>query len=253
MADLPSSSRTAALPLIAAVLLGGLFYIGGQWIQSENEPENATISVSGDGRVFVAPDIAEITVGIQTGRQTSAGTATEKLKAGMDKVIAAVKETGVEEKDIRTQNFWLNPVYDYTEGRQIPRGYEANQNLTIKVRDLDNVSRVLGAAVNAGANQAGSIQFTIDEPDAKREEARAQAIEEAKEKARVLAEQLGVELKDIVGFSEGYSGGVTPSMMTRSAYGMGGVEEDMAMAKEIQLPAGEQEVTASVTITYEVD
>ncbi len=244
--------RTAAYiswPLLIAVVVGGLFYLGGQYVRAENEPERATISVTGDGRTFAVPDIAEISVGVQTGRQPTAARAMEVLKERMDRVIAAVEQQGIEERDIRTENFWLNPVYDYTEGRQIPRGFEASQSLRVKVRALDRASAVLGAATNAGANQAGNIQFTLDDPDAPREEARAEAIEEAKAKARTLADQLGVRLSKIVGFQEG--GSVPPPMPFMDAYGRGGAMEAATM--EVQMPAGEQEIRVNVTVTYEID
>ena len=248
------SCRHHVWALGAVVVIGGLFFLGGKWIETDHRPQTATISVSGDGRAFVVPDIAKISVGVQTGRQTTAGAAMEKLKADMDKVLAAVKAAGVEQKDITTENFWLNPVYDYVDGRQIARGYEANQSVRVKIRNLDNVSAVLGAATDAGANQAGSVEFTVDDPDATRDAARAEAIAKAQKKADILANQLGVRLVNIIGFGEGYSGGVTPPMyLSRdAAYGMGGGSDSAVMEKAVALPVGEQEVTVNVTITYEV-
>lgn len=233
------------LPFLV-VALGGLFYISGKMIETENSPGQAVISVSGEGRVFVLPDIAEISVGVQTGRQPTADAAMQSLKEAMDGVIAALQEQGIEQNDIRTENFWLNPAYDWREGEQIPRGFEANQSLRVKVRNMDNVSAVIGAATAAGANQVGSVQFTVDDPDAKQAEAREQAIEEAREKAVKLADQLGVRLGDIVGFNEGFGGAVPP--MYRE--GMGGM--DMAQSS-VALPPGEQEINVNVSITYEID
>ncbi len=245
----PDRTTSFVSPLLIAVIIGGLFYLGGQWIQTENEPQHATISVTGDGRAFAVPDIAEISVGVQTGRQTTANRAMEVLKERMDRVIAEVKAQGVEDKDIRTENFWLNPVYDYTEGRQIPRGFEATQSLRVKVRDLDKASAVLGAATNAGANQAGNVQFTLDDPDAPRDIAREEAIAEAQAKAEILADQLGVRLGKLIGFGEGGGNGYPVPMM--EAYGRGGAV-DSAVLQEVQLPAGEREITANVTLTYQI-
>lgn len=236
---------------LAVVAIGGLFYLAGKQLEVTNDPANrGTISVSGEGRAFTPPDIAELSVGVQTGRQPTAGAAMERLKTDMEQVIAAVKELGVEEKDIRTENFWLNPAYDWNEGQQIPRGFEASQSLRIKVRDLDTVSDVLGAATGAGANQAGSVNFTVDEPEEKRAEARAEAIKEAQQKAEVLAQQLGVSLGEIVSFNEGYGGGPMPPVYyERSALGMGGGSD---AAQSAPLPAGEQEILVNVSITYEL-
>jgi len=247
--------RPPVWALLTAVAIGGLFYISGKNIENQtlDPSENGTISVSGDARVFIAPDIGELSLGIQTGRQATASAAMQKLKTGMDKVIAAVKEQGIEEKDIRSESFYLNPVYDWSNGLQVPRGFEATQSLRIKVRDLDKVSEVLGVATAAGANQAGSVNFTVDDPDAKRAEARQEAINEAKAKAEELADQLGVSLGEIVSFNEGYGGSPMPPMYySRDAYGVGGAA-NVAEQSAVQMPVGEQEINVSVTITYELE
>lgn len=254
MANEPLYKSSAAM-MILAVAIGGAFYIAGKNIEANDDPsDNGTITVSGDGRAFATPDIAQISVGMQTGRQPTAAAAMENLKKTMDAVIAAVKAQGIDEKDIRSESFYLNPAYDYTTGRMIPRGFEATQSLSIKVRDMDKVSDVLGAATNAGANQAGNVMFTVDDPEAKRAEARQEAIDEAKEKAKQLADELGVSLGDIVSFSEGYGGGYPPPMYyDRAAYGVGGGDAEMVKNQAVQLPVGEQQVDITVSITYEID
>jgi uncharacterized protein len=243
--------RPPVWAILTAVLIGGVFYIAGKNIEASPEPQQmASITVSGDGKAFATPDIAQLNVGVQTGRQATAGAAMEKLKTSMDAVIAAVKAQGIDEKDITTQSFWLNPVYDYANGRQIPQGFEAGQSLTVKVRDLDKTSDVLGAATAAGANQAGGVTFTVDKPEAKQAEARAEAIKEAQNKAEMLARQLGVRLGKIISFNEGYGGyPPVPMYYDKAVMGVGGAME----AQSVQLPVGEQEVNISVSITYELD
>src|SRR3989344_6444402 len=105
----------------------------------------------------------------------------------MDGIFRAVKGLGVEEKDIRTEHFSLNPIYDWTEKGQIFRGFEANQSFRVKVRDLAKVDDVLTAATDVGANQAGNVQFTIDDPEKQRADAREEAGAEAKRTAELLA------------------------------------------------------------------
>lgn len=253
MADQTINVRPPVWALIVAVAVGGSFYLSGKHLEVKHRNDQpSTITVSGDGKAFAIPDIAQLNVGVQTGRQSTANAAMTKLKASMDPVIAAVKAQGIDDKDITTQNFWLNPVYDYSNGTQIARGFEAGQSLSIKVRDLDKASDVLGAATAAGANQAGGVQFTVDNPEAVQAEARANAIKEAQEKAQVLAKQLGVGLGKILNFSEGYGGGYpTPMYYSKDAMmGVGGARmEDQA----VQLPVGEQEVNINVSITYELD
>jgi uncharacterized protein YggE len=169
------------------------------------------------------------------------------VQKNMQNIIDATKSSGVAEKDITTSGFSLNPVYDYTTGGQIPRGFEASQTLTVKVRDLDKVGDVLTAVTAAGANQAGGVSFGIDNPDAVQAEARAMAIEKAKAKAQVLAKSLGMSLGRITSFSEGSNGYYPPApmMMRAEAYAD-------SKAANLELPAGEQDVTSQVTLTYEL-
>lgn len=249
---MPEIERTPVVPvwgLIAAVCIGGLFYVYGQ--EEGNDDMNPpTISVTGEGRVSAAPDIAELNFGVQVQAQRTAQAAMEQLAESMESIIAAVEAEGVEERDIRTQQFSLSPQYNWNDGEQTLRGYQANQTLRVKVRDLEKISTILGAATAAGANQAGNVQFTTDDPDDLLAQARDEAIAEAKAKAEKLADQLGVDLGDIRGFYESQGGYQPPMPMMMRA-------EDSAMGGGAEfatpLPAGENETVVQVTITYELD
>jgi uncharacterized protein YggE len=241
----------AWLPIVVVLVAGGS-YIAGKHVEVRGY-HPVTISVNGEGKITATPDIAQLSFGVQTGPQPTAKAAMEKLQKSMNAAFDAVKALGVEEKDISVQSLWLNPSYDWSNGKQTLRGYEANQSLNVKVRDLDKVSDVLSAATNAGANQAGGVQFTIDDTEVLQAQAREKAIESAQAKAEELALQLGVELGDLQGFSEG--GGSYPpmpymakGMMMESAVGMGGGGD-----AGVPLPAGEQEITVNVSLTFEVE
>jgi uncharacterized protein YggE len=230
------------LPPLVALLLGGA-YLAGKLVESRPDP--ATITVSGEGRVTAVPDIAELRFGVQTGRQPTAQAVMESLQKAMTAVIDSVRAQGVEEKDIRTESLWLNPAYDWTEQGRIDRGYEANQNLLVKIRDLTKIGSVLTAATAAGANQIGGVQLTIDDPETLRTQAREEAIVEAQQKAQLLASQLGVVLGTLRGFSEG--GGFPPIVPL--------YERAIPMAAggdELPVPTGEQEIHVTVNLTYEV-
>ncbi|OGJ60667.1 hypothetical protein A3C37_01970 [Candidatus Peribacteria bacterium RIFCSPHIGHO2_02_FULL_53_20] len=237
------------LPLLVVLIAGGS-YIAGKTIEVRGY-QPTLISVDGEGKVTAVPDIAELTFGVATGPQKTAKAAMDNLSKTMTAAFEAVKALGIEEKDIATESLYLNPSYDWSDGKQTLRGYEANQQLRVKVRDLDKVSDVLSATTNAGANQAGGVQFTIDDPQGLRAEAREKAIKNAQEKAEVLAAQLGVELGDLKNFSEG--GGYSPPVpyMMKSAM-MEGVGGGMADAG-VPLPAGEQEIQVNVNLTFEVE
>jgi uncharacterized protein YggE len=238
----------APIVLLVAVALGGVFYVHGK--KTEGEDHTPTmISVSGEGKSAATPDIAMLSFGIQIQRQTTAKEAMDKLGKGMQAILDAVEKAGVDKKDITTQGLSLNPAYDWNNGQQIMRGFDASQTLMVKVRDLDKTSDVLAAATNAGANSAGGVQFTVDDPEKARAEAREKAIEQAQAKAKVLAAQLHMHLGKLKNFSEG--GGVVPPIM----YGRGGAMALESKAMDVAptpLPAGEQEVNVQVTMTYEL-
>jgi uncharacterized protein YggE len=248
MPDTTTSARPAQWAMIVAVAVGGAFYLAGQHLAVRNM-ETATITVSGDAHVSAVPDIAELTFGVQVERAPTAKAAIEGITKNMTAIIDATKKSGVEEKDIATENFWLSPAYDYPDGRQVLRGYSAGQSLRVKVRNLDSVGDVLSAATAAGANQAGDVRFTFDDTDELQAQARNMAIAEAKAKAAVLANDLGVHLGKLKGFNEGYMGAPTAPMMMRAEAGVAMDKADMA---SLQLPSGEQEITAQVSLTYEV-
>ncbi len=232
--------------LLLAVIIGGGFFVYGKKVETKDVAPTL-ISVSGEGKSTAAPDIAELSFGIQVQRQPTAKGAMDQLGKGMTSVFEAVKKAGVDEKDIKTESLALNPAYDWNEGKQIMRGFDASQSLRVKVRDLDKVSDILAAATNAGANQAGGVQFTVDDPEKARAEARQEAIEQAQAKAVVLAKQLGMKLGKMKNFSEG-GGYVPPIMYSRDAMAM----EKSAGVTPTPLPMGEEDVNVQVTLTYEL-
>ncbi len=250
------SERAAVLlstGMLVAVIVGGVFYLRGKSLESSRiaDPNLATISVSGEGKVSGKPDIAMLNLGVQTGRQSTSKQANDLLAKNMTAVIDAIKKAGVDEKDIATQYVSLEPVYNYTTGTQTITGYQATQSLQVKVRDLDKASDVLAAATAAGANQSGGVQFTIDDPETLRAQARTEAIAQAKTKAEALAKQLGMKLGKIRGFNED-GNGAYPPMPYATRMGVGGAAMDMAANQAIPLPAGEQDVVVNVSIMYEL-
>ncbi len=236
----------APLVLIFVVAMGGFFYVAGKKIEAQDHTPTM-ISVSGEGKTSVAPDIAMLSFGMQVQRQPTAKAAMDQLGKGMTAVLDAVKKAGIDEKDISTQGLSLNPAYDWKEGTQVMRGFDASQSLSVKVRDLDKVSDVLAAAANAGANQVGGVSFIVDDPEKARAEARETAIAQAQEKAETLAHQLRMHLGKLKNYSEGGENFPYPRPMMEGAM--------MAKSADVTappVPAGEQEVNVQVTMTYEL-
>lgn len=205
-----------------------------------------TISVSGEGKVFIKPDIAKISVGV-TKKNVDFVVAQKNATEVINKTINFIKSKGVEEKDIKTTSYNISPQYDYIKGEQKFKDYEVSQNLEIKIRNLDKIGEILSGVTQSGANTVGSLRFEVDDMDKAKEEARAEAISEAKEKAKVLSKHLGVRLKKITSYYESDGGFPGPIYLSDSAFGKGG---DFAPAPSV--PAGENEIKITVSITYEI-
>lgn len=255
------AAGAAALGVLTLFLLvgtvGALKYV--KYIGSGVAASNV-ISVSGHGEVFAVPDTATFTFSVREEAkqvETAQETATKK---GND-IIAFLKGEGVEDKDIQTIAYNVNPLYDYVQdtcangicrgGKQVLRGFEVSQTVSVKVRDTELAGELLSGIGSKGVSDVSGLSFTIDDEDQLQDEARAAAIEEAREKAEALADELGVNIVRVVGFSENSYGYPTPY-----AYGRGGVAMDMAenAVKSVapSLPTGENKITSDVSVTYEI-
>jgi uncharacterized protein YggE len=240
---------------LAAVVIAGLFFIAGQYILSQpqrTEKEiaaNREITVDGTGKVTAQPNIAQITVGVQTGTQSSATAAMNLLTQKFNAVVASVKSQGIKDEDINTTNFSVNPSYDYSNGQQTLKGFEATESITIKVRKLDSVGTVISQATSQGANQVGGINFTVDDPNALQLAAQQNAIKDAKSKAEQLTKTLGVGLGRVKSFNTTSNNVPRPFEMNSLS---APVAKDAGGAAP-EVPVGSQDITSSVTITYELN
>ncbi|WKZ29046.1 MAG: SIMPL domain-containing protein [Patescibacteria group bacterium] len=204
-----------------------------------------TIAISAEGKVTALPDIATVSVGVQTDNR-AVSAAQKENSTKMNAIIEKVKSFGVAAEDIKTSNYSIYPQYDYVNGRQVERGFMVTQNIDVKVRNLDAIGEILAAAGDLGANQVGGVSFTIDEPEDLRQQARLKALEAAKKKAQALADASGVKLGKVVGFSE--NEGYVPSPMyyaKDAAMGMGG-------GAAPSISSGSQDVIVNVTVLYEI-
>ena len=215
----------------------------------DNAPREAVISVSGEGRSAVAPDMAVLSFSVVS----DAKTAREALDANnksMTDVLKALKDAGIAERDLQTSGFAINPQYQYPDnsdgGNKPPvlTGYQVANSLTIRVRDLPKLGSIIDQAVTLGVNQGGSIFFTNDKPEAALTEARKAAVADAMEKAKVLSQAAGVSLGRVVEISEN-SRAPEPVPMMR------------AMSKEyaadaVPVAAGENTYNVSVNVTFAI-
>ena len=220
----------------------------------------ATISVSGGGEVFAKPDIATFSFSVRA-EGDDAGSAQEKSALAVNEIIEYLKSEEIDEKDIKTQYYNLNPQYDYVRsvcnkegfcppGKQVLRGYEVSQTIEVKVRDVDEAGNLISGVGTLGATNVSSLRFTIDDEEELIAEAREKAIEDAKEKAEELADDLGVSLVRVVNFYEegGGRGGEYPAIARAESLSFDGVDD--AVAPDI--PIGENTFISRVNIAYEI-
>lgn len=237
--------------MLAAVLVVGVlvFFVGQMILQSKllDQQNQNQITVSGDGKVYAKPDIALVNLGVSTTGATTADVITKNTDK-MNAVMKAVKDLGVEEKDIQTTNYSLNPLYNYTEAAgRIFQGYKLEQDLQIKIRDFTKVGDILQQAVAKGANLTSNLQFTIENPEQYREEARAKAITQAKINAQDLAKESGVSLGKLINVYENYN----PYYSEMNKVAGLGVAPEAAPAPTIQ--PGQQEIDVTINLTYRVE
>jgi len=181
------------------------------------QPET-TLNISATGSVQAEPDIAFVTAGVQSEAKT-AKDAMAQNSAAMNGVFTALKQANIADKDMQTSNFSLSPKYNYSSrsNNESPRitGYTASNQVTVKVRDLENLGTTMDTLVEAGGNTFSGLRFGLNDDKAVKDEARALAMAEAMSRAKIYADAAGYEVARIVTLSE--SGGARPQPMMEMA------------------------------------
>lgn len=261
MIQQPLLRTVAAFVGIAAVIALFAYTYGTLKEVQPNYRAPMTISVTGKGEVLAKPDIATFSFSV-TAKEKEAAAAQNKSAESINAIVAYLKEKGIEERDIKTQNYSLNPVYEYSRtvctieycppsGEAKLTGYEVSQMIQVKVRKTDTAGDIISGVGQFGATNISGLDFTIDDVDTLRAQARDAAIADAKVQADKLARDLGVRVIRMSGYWENNNGGYP------IPYGMGGAMEkavsyDQAMNVAPAVPAGENTILSQVSITYEV-
>lgn len=208
-----------------------------------------SISISGEGVVAAVPDIAQVDLGIRTHKLTVAEAQKENTTK-MNDLIKELKGLDIEKEDLKTTNYNVFPQYKWDDGKKTLIGYRVDQNLQVKIRNLDKVNQVLSKAAEKGVNDIGSLNFTIDDQEKLLQEAREKAIKNAQEKAETLAQTLKIKLGRIISFNEYQDSGDDYYYGAKQA-GLSLMEESEALPQpDIQM--GESEITVNVSINYEI-
>ncbi len=253
------SDSAVRISIVGVLAILALFLFAETWATVEGMGhvkigETPTITVSGTGKASTPPTIAEVSFTVEeraSTEQEAQALATKKT----DAALASLKQLGIEDKDVKTTGYQIYPQYETPNckpGVPCPQStkissYQVSQSVDVKVRDTNKAGEVLKALGTAGVQNVSGPNFTVDEPTAVQAEARGKAIEDARQKAQLLANQLGVRLGTVVSFSEN-GGGAMPvfnQMMAKGASADSG-------APAPTLPQGENETTSQVIITYEI-
>ena len=205
-----------------------------------------TLTMNGVGSAQIAPDMAEITLGVITEAKDAAKAHSDNA-AQAARVQAAVKALGFAERDIQTTRYDFSPIYDVKDnGRSVTTGYTVTNAVVVKVRSLDNVGKVIDAALANGANRVDSLEFSASDPSAAKDAALADAARDARSKADAVARALGVRIVRILNvYADAQSPAprnFMPMMMAKEAYDAG-----------TPISAGELSFEASVNISYVIE
>lgn len=240
---------------IALSVVAGFWYVGSY---SKSIPPTRSFSASGEGKVVAVPDVAQLSFGVLTEGGKNIADLQKENTEKVNRIIAFLKEKGVEDKDIKTQFYNISPRYSYfscppsvTREEQMscppPEivGYSINQSVSVKIRDINKAGDIVAGVVEKGANTVSGLNFTVDDPTELQNQAREEAISEAKEKAKAVAKAGEFRLGKLISIQEGV---FFPQPMPL-AFGIGGKGGDFGGPS---IEPGSQEVKVNVTLTYEI-
>ena len=218
-----------------------------------------TISVDGTGDVFAVPDTATFSYSVMdTAKDVT--TAQTSVNTKGNAIMAYLKSQGIDEKDIQTTDYSVNPQYEWSQsacpnggycpgGKQILTGYQVSETVSVKVKDTTKAGALLSGIGSKGATNLSGLSFTIDDQVALEAEARTKAITDARAKAEELAKELGVSLVRVVGFSE--NGGGRPIYYAKAMAMDSGISTAPS-APAPEIATGQNKITSNVSVTYEI-
>lgn len=247
--------KTAALlasAFIAVSMAGALSQPAFAQEKNVSEKQQTFVVVTGEGEVQAAPDMAILDLSVLREAKTAREALTDNNKA-MSKVLGAMKEAGIEDRDLQTSGVNIQPTYTYPNdknGLKAPKiiGYNVTNGLTVRVRDLNKVGDLLDKSIDLGVNQSGGLRFVNDDPSKALMDARKKAMENAMEKAKILTETAGAKVGRVLEITEYVNNG-RPMPMARTKM--------VAMAAEasgdsVPLSAGENSYNVNVTVKFEI-
>ena len=208
-------------------------------------PAVPTLTLSAEGRSLRAPDVAEMSGGVITSAPTAAAAMAENATR-MSAVVAAVRRAGIAERDIQTASLSLQPQYRYDQNQPpVLTGYQASNTVSLRLRKLNEVGRLLDTLVGVGANQINGPNFRVDNDAGALDEARLQAVATVRARAELYAKATGLRIKRILTIAEqaGFEAPPRPMMAMRT----------MKAEADTPVAPGEVALTVTVTMSFEVE
>jgi uncharacterized protein len=202
-------------------------------------------TVQGTGEETAIPDTALISLGV-TKEATTVETAQNQVNQIIGAITKDIKKLGLEDKNIKTSNYSVNPTYNYDRGTQTPNGYSVNATIEIRITPIEKANQAIDLATKDGATQVGNMQFVLNEDKQKELEnqARKAAIAQAKEKAKQIANEAGINLGRIIDVQES---GNHPQPVYQTAM----LEKADSATPPTELKPGENKISITVTLSYE--
>lgn len=238
-------SGVAALVVLLVLGLLAAYVLGARHRES---PGPESVTVTGSGKVTVVPDLLVVDLAVKVTRPTNAAALAE-ANAAQEKVTAALEDAGVATKDIRTTGFSVSPHYVYDKDGERQEGYDAEHTLRVYARDLDTAGKVLGDAVQAGGNavRVQSTRLTLADKDEAMDDARADAVEDARSRASAYSDAAGRDLGTVRRISEHAA---TEGRVEAAAYDL---LEARSGALDVPIEPGEQKLSVSVKVVFGLD
>jgi uncharacterized protein YggE len=246
---IPTPASCVGIVIVFFILL----FVFAKWgpainFSSTTQTKGEPFVVQGTGKENVAPDIAKIDLGIQESG-TDLKTVQNSVNTKSQNLVAQIKKLGIADKDIKTISYYVYPQYDYTTPTQSITGYQVSTEYEVTVRDFTKINDLLASATSFGANTIGGVNFDLSD-DLKNktlQDARDQAVAEAKTKAEGLSKAAGITLGKIINVSEETPSNIRPLMLPASG---GGVTDKTVTQPAVQ--SGTTEIDVTVSLSYEV-
>ena len=233
-------------------LIALIFWVGAKFFgEAKNlfKPDlsSPTISVTGLGSVFVKPDVGIVSFSAEA-EAPNVLEAERESAAVINAAVKFLKNSGVEDRDLKTTSYTIQPIYQFPKGRREFIGHQVRQTMELKIRDLSKTGSILSGLAGLGVNEVGSLIFEVDNLEEIKKQAQEKAIVEAKKKASDLAKSLGIKLGKIISFHETGEGPIP--LFALEGFGKGG-EAPLASTPP-ETPVGQNEISSSVRITFEI-